>query len=140
MNSDSACDGGTAPVARGGDADGGPTEAPQGVVAALIPLAGQLGLREVDVDDLVYDIVHRDASNAYNSGGQSGLSSLDAFDAVLDGADGRTSAINNGGLEVQVSALVEGVRGAADGAAAAGHSGPVSTPGRQPPELSYLIL
>lgn len=134
MNSDSACDGaGSTPGARGGDSGAGPTEEPQGVVAALVRLAGRLGLRDVDVDDLVYDIVHRDASNAYNSGERPGLSSLDAFDAVHDDADRRASAINNGGLEVQVSALVEAFGEQQAERMLRGHSGPRINPGAPTP-------
>lgn len=76
-------------------------------MAALVRLAGELGLTDVDVDQLVYDMVHRGASDAYNGGQRPELSDPDAFDAVHDDADVRASVINNGGLEDQVSALVE---------------------------------
>ncbi|MEU6406151.1 hypothetical protein [Streptomyces sp. NPDC046985] len=84
----------------------GPTEEAQGP-AALIRLAGELELTATDVDELVYDMVHRGASGAYNSGARPELSDLDAFDAVHDDADERASAFNNIGLEGQVAALVE---------------------------------
>ncbi|MCG7523972.1 hypothetical protein MHW47_05890 [Streptomyces sp. OfavH-34-F] len=83
----------------------GPAEEAQGA-AALVRLAGELGLAETDVDELVYDMEHRGASDAYNSGSRPELGDLDAFDAVHDDADERASAINNTGLAGQVAALV----------------------------------
>lgn len=74
--------------------------------AELVRLAGELGLTETDVDELVYEMVHRGASSAYNNGAHPELGDLDAFDAVHDGADKQASAINNRGLEAQVAALV----------------------------------
>ncbi|MFE9424169.1 hypothetical protein ACFYNO_14520 [Kitasatospora sp. NPDC006697] len=76
--------------------------------AALVRLARELRLTETDVDELVYEMVHRGASGAYNNGARPELSDLDAFDAVHDDADEQASAICNGGLEAQVAALVEG--------------------------------
>ncbi|MFF2374995.1 hypothetical protein ACFVUW_11495 [Streptomyces xiamenensis] len=74
--------------------------------AALVRLAEELKLTGTDVDELVYDMVHRGASDAYNSGSRPELGDLDAFDAVHDDADERASAINNTGLTGQVAALV----------------------------------
>ncbi|MHC3392265.1 hypothetical protein ACLQ2E_22795 [Streptomyces lavendulocolor] len=74
--------------------------------AALVCLTRELGLTETDVDELVYEMVHRGASGAYNNGAHPGLGDLDAFDAVHDDADEQASAINNRGLEAQVAALV----------------------------------
>ncbi|MER6116206.1 hypothetical protein [Streptomyces sp. NPDC001743] len=74
--------------------------------AQLVRLARELGLTETDVDELVYEMVHRGASSAYNNGAHPELGDLDAFDAVHDGADEQASAINNRGLEAQVAALV----------------------------------
>jgi len=74
--------------------------------AELVRLARELGLTETDVDELVYEMVHRGASSAYNNGARPELGDFDAFDAVHDGADEQASAINNRGLEAQVAALV----------------------------------
>ncbi|MER5356480.1 hypothetical protein ABT093_39945 [Kitasatospora sp. NPDC002551] len=74
--------------------------------AGLVRLARGLGLTETDVDELVYEMVHRGASSAYNNGAHPELGDLDAFDAVHDDADEQASAINNRGLEAQVAALV----------------------------------
>ncbi|MEU8759581.1 hypothetical protein [Streptomyces sp. NPDC048659] len=73
--------------------------------AGLVRLARGLGLTETDVDELVYEMVHRGASSAYNNGAHPELGDLDAFDAVHDKADEQASAINNRGLEAQVAAL-----------------------------------
>jgi hypothetical protein len=75
--------------------------------AVLVRLAEELGLTEWDVDELVYDMVHRDASDTYNSGSRPELGDLDAFDAVHDDADEWASMINNTGLAGQVDALIE---------------------------------
>lgn len=75
--------------------------------AALVRLTRELGLTETDVDELVYEMVHRGASSAYNNGAHPELGDLDAFDAVHDDADEQASAINNRGLEAQVAALVK---------------------------------
>ncbi|MFB7865405.1 hypothetical protein [Streptomyces sp. NPDC056069] len=74
--------------------------------AALARLAGELGLAETDVGELVYEMVHRGSSGAYNNGAHPELGDLDAFDAVHDDADEQASAINNRGLESQLAALV----------------------------------
>ncbi|WP_158834581.1 hypothetical protein [Streptomyces sp. NRRL S-350] len=73
--------------------------------AELVRLAHELGLTETDVDELVYEMVHRGASSAYNNGAHPVLGDLDAFDAVHDDADEQASAINNRGLEAQIAAL-----------------------------------
>ncbi len=80
--------------------------APAGV-ERLVRLAEDLGLSEIDVDELVYDMVHRGASSAYNNGAYPDLGDLEAFDAVHDDADEEASRINNGGLDTQLGALAK---------------------------------
>jgi hypothetical protein len=114
-----------------GSSEAGPAEEVQGAVAALVRLAGELGATEADVDELVYDTVHRGASDAYNSGERPELSDSDAFDAVHDDADERASTTSNGGLADQITALVEAF-GERAVEKAAGRSRPGDGRGDQP--------
>ncbi|MBV9025902.1 MAG: hypothetical protein JO362_19420 [Streptomycetaceae bacterium] len=82
--------------------------APDGV-EHLVRLAEDLGLSELDVEELVYDMVHRGASSTYNNGASASpeLGDLAAFDTVHHDADEEASRINNGGLHTQIKALVK---------------------------------
>ena len=75
-------------------------------VENLIRLAQELSLEDVDLDELVYDALHADASDAVNNGTLPELAFLDAFDAEHDDADEKVSRINNQGLEAQIETLV----------------------------------
>lgn len=95
------------PAALGGSgSETGPQPARSRSAGRLLRLAQDWGLREADLDELVYDMVHSGASSSYNNGAHPELGDIEAFDAVHDEADETASRINSQGLAAQIEALV----------------------------------
>lgn len=80
-----------------------PEAAPE-VVDRLLGLTRELGVKEVDLDEHVYDCVGNHRADAYNSGEGSG-DDQEAFEGLAAEADDLASEINNGGLEEQLRFL-----------------------------------
>jgi hypothetical protein len=73
----------------------------------LLTQARELGLDELDLDETIYELMNENAASDYNAPTEPVVGfDEETYERLHDSADERASAINNGGVSAQVTAML----------------------------------